>query len=162
MKGLQHHRFLDNEDSGLGGWGGAENRGEESQTPANNNLLLSIILISFSSAVAASSILASWYLSQRLQETSTCPPGASIHAGAGRPEPWRFHRPPEACPAAQTQGLYESHHWCLLCSVQAQNERRPCAARRCSPDPGFNVMGNVMVLSLCSIVNSVTILWGIN
>lgn len=83
MKGLQHHRFLDNEDSGSGGGGG-------SQTPANNNLLLCIIFIFFPSAVAASSTLVCWCLSQRLQETSTCPRGASIHAGAGRPEPWRF------------------------------------------------------------------------
>lgn len=31
-----------------------------------------------------------------------------------------------------------------------------------TPTSDFNVIGNVMAPSLCSIVNSVTILWGIN
>lgn len=57
-------------------------------------------------------------------------------------------------PGPQMQSLYESYHWCLLCYLQA--------TWRAAPTPDFNVMGNVMVLSLCSIVNSVTILWGIN
>lgn len=40
----------------------------------------------------------------------------------------------------------------------------PCHVQRgtATLTSDFNVMGNVMVLSLCSIVNSVTILWGIN
>lgn len=178
MKGTQLHRFLDNEDAGMGG----EQRIEEDKIkhgPAfficTSNLLLCFIFILFRGVMAAFILLSNCWLypyhltaplstllhTRHILSSDLVPDALSrgIFNGPRRPDP-------QLCTRAFMKAIISVYSLLLRLRTSPVPRPRP-RRRRLQPAsatlaPDFNVMGNVMVLSLCSIVNSVTVLWGIN